>query len=218
MLKTANLPKPSDDILQFLTEMTSTDMSRKKYDLQFNFNGVSELSQQCDRNIITPVFLISPLLTSMLRAQYGSFFKNHIINPFVIILENTNPTSLGFLPPHYDERSMIALNYCLRRGGDNAKFSVYNEREENYEVKYVVKDWADLTPTQQYSVKTGDWYSFDTKRFHSIDNIETTRILLTMRLMNATLPTNGPPTYNTETDSFDEITAMYSDIFQDFNS
>lgn len=218
MLKTINLPKLQDDILQFITEMTNTDISRKQYKLHGSDGDWWSDHLKSERNMVKTVSLISPVLTSMLRAQYGSLFKNHILNPFVLISENTNPSSPGYLAPHTDQRSMIAINYCLHRGGDNAMFSVYNEREENYEVRTVVKDWTDLTILQQYQVKTGDWYSLDTKRFHSVENIETTRIILSMRLMNAARPVHGPPTYDPKTDSFDLVTAMYSDIFQDFTS
>jgi hypothetical protein len=216
MLKITNIPKPSNDILELVIDITTSKDIPKDVTLlnkpDLNWWSV-HLKNEC--NIVKSTILYSHLLVSMIREQYGPFLRYHILNPYIVVFENTNPSCSAYYVPHTDPKRMTAFNYYLDYGGDSATLSTYNECDWNEEPK--VKDWEDLTLLKQYQLNTSNWYCFDTKRFHSVDNIQTKRILISMSPMNPKLETNiGPPNYNRETDSFEAITTMYSEIFQEY--
>ena len=108
--------------------------------------------------------------------QYQKYFT-HPINLTFVAFVNTKKITACY-PPHTDNYRGLALNYYLNVGGDNVITTYYKEKEEsNYNGTH--KKYEDVTIDRQfYERDYNKWLAFDTRIFHSIENIETERITL----------------------------------------
>jgi hypothetical protein len=70
---------------------------------------------------------------------------------------------------HKDGKRKYALNYLIDSGGEDVYTCVYNE---------------DKQMVKKIKQEVGDWVILDTQRYHSVENITSTRITLSVSLDN----------------------------------
>lgn len=177
MIALLNLPKPSDKIMLLLLQHIET--------LQINNNDATKYYNNtqkgkincaqgqrfsCPSSIYIPIF-----------CEFYPYIKEKFISN-ILIFKNTDPNRLSYFPPHIDATSTLSLNYIISEGGVNTLTTMYNmdspKSTKARDIQMTSYEDLDLS----FSVKTlkNNWYATDIQNYHSVDNIETQRTILTM--------------------------------------
>lgn len=173
MLRHISLPKPSD---------TLTNLVKRHATIApINHSSLSWHStvQNHKVNCVEGSFFKVPEVYSMAKDEYQQYFKVEI-TPIVGRLINTNPTSTASYPPHIDKSRSTAINFYIDEGGDNVEtvfYQPYNSLN-NYPGKVLTYD--DVQPIARYVLPKHAWYALDVRKFHSVENIKTIRIMLAL--------------------------------------
>lgn len=119
-----------------------------------------------------------------LKKIYGPYFGNDFV-AFIGKLENTYKTGLVENPPHCDKFRYISINYLLGLGGNNVLTCFYNEsRKSKLMDKGENAKHEDLTLNYKIRLPKSTWHSFNVQCFHSVENIETSRLILSLVLLD----------------------------------
>ena len=97
------------------------------------------------------------------------------------IFKNIGDDNLSCLPPHIDSVRTLNLNYIISEGGENVLTTMYKT-----DIPKVTKNMLQMESYQNleidFSVKTiaNNWYAMDIQNYHSVDNIENERVILSI--------------------------------------
>jgi hypothetical protein len=168
-----NLPAPSDEVQSLAIELVDSWKPN-----QF-FKNVKELVfPNSNINITSAGQLNNPIIDELIKKQYQqyfnvdiggtlSFFKNAGIDPCC-------------LPPHTHSVRTIALNYLVKRGGNGVRTTLMrfknNTEPESKFGGYFTYD--DVIIENAIICNQPNWYAFESRLPHSVENIESTRIIL----------------------------------------
>lgn len=83
-------------------------------------------------------------------------------------------------PPHYDTERSMGLNYYIECGGDNVKTIMYSETKYDNIGMPIVTSYSNVNILREYCTQPNIWYAFEGSRYHSVENIESDRILISM--------------------------------------
>ena len=111
--------------------------------------------------------------------EFQNFFPKHTINAGVSIMKPASNVP-ACMPPHCDRGRMLAINYYISHGGDQVETLFYSVERDTKGEAYNIP----LNETGNIKHKTifsNGWYSFDANRAHGVENIEDTRIILTIK-------------------------------------
>ena len=117
-----------------------------------------------------------------LKAYTDQLYKSYFdepVQPVIVKLVNVDPSVDSFYLPHVDKRRFISLNYYTELGGDNVTTSFYNEIGP-YDLSGDSCTYDDVTPYSNEIYEKDTWYCLDVNRYHSVENINTTRIALAL--------------------------------------
>ena len=111
----------------------------------------------------------------------------------------------GCLPPHIDRSRALGVNYFLELGGSAVR-TVFYDREEpiigkSYNITY------DEVNVVEENISTNGWYCYNVRRCHSVENIETRRVFIAIRLVRKDLAEDKDFEY-----SIDHFKADYPDL------
>jgi hypothetical protein len=176
MISLLNLPKPSDNLMSMIVSHLDT--------LKFSNNAKTyyDLTQQGKVNCCEgQIFQCSPLITMQMYKEFYPHIKMKFLTT-IGIFKNTDLTKLAYLPPHIDATRKLVLNYVIDEGGKNTLTSMYkmncSKSTLPRDIQMISYENLDLS----FSVKTlkDNWYATDVQNYHSVDNIETQRVILTI--------------------------------------
>jgi len=176
MISLLNLPKPSDNLMSMIVSHLDTlqfsNGSKKYYDL------TQDGKVNCSEG---QIFECPSTITKQMYREFYPHIRMKFL-PTVGIFKNTDPTKLAYLPPHIDATRKLVLNYVISEGGKNTLTSMYKMNCSKptlpRDIQMISYENLDLS----FSVKTlkNNWYATDVQNYHSVDNIETQRIILTI--------------------------------------
>ncbi len=116
---------------------------------------------------------------------YSEIFGEPVV-PIIGVMRNSTD-KLASMPPHYDKVKGASVNIVIELGGSNVRTVLYEDaRTENFEDPFI-KKISDCVPIASYKLPKEEWHLFNTQRLHSVENIETRRI--TVSLMPESAPT-----------------------------
>lgn len=173
-----NLPVPSTDLIaavQSYADSYVCDPDNKRWLDEFHGNKI---------NSVLHYFGNPDFLTQLIKDEFQSFFPRHEISGMVGIMKNTQDTP-ACLPPHCDRSRAIGLNYFITLGGDDVKTMFYDRVEPIVGVAINIP-YTEITPVEQYVFKQ-DWYCYNVNRCHSVENIESTRLFIAIKLVRLDL-------------------------------
>ncbi len=180
MISLLNLPKPSDDLMSRIMQHIDT--------LQIN-NDAKKYYNRTQKNNINCVDGQTFTLSGPIYLEIVKEFYPYIKNKFyasISIFKNTDINNLAYLPPHIDATRTLGLNYIISEGGNNTLTSMYKMSSPKLTKKVDIQmiPYNDLELS--FSVKTikGNWYATDIQNYHSVDNIETQRLILSIYFDN----------------------------------
>jgi|TARA_R100000988_G_C3982274_1_gene157671 hypothetical protein len=116
---------------------------------------------------------------------YSEIFGEPIV-PIIGVMRNKTDRLASF-PPHYDKVKAASVNIVLEVGGSNVETIFYEDvRTKDFEDPFI-KKVSDCIPIAKYKFEKEQWHLFNTQRLHSVENIETRRV--TVSLMPESAPT-----------------------------
>ena len=133
-------------------------------------------------NTVNHSFVPVHELNAEINDIYSSYFGD-TFDTYIGVLRNVNniPASM---PAHYDYYRHIAINYYIDLGGNNVTTCFY-DKSRNTDME----DSKFFTPNEinlqkSYYLQVNNWYSYSVQQCHSVENIETTRIMLILVLQS----------------------------------
>lgn len=183
-MKYINLPSIPDDLLadikETATRMTlepsTTEYLNEYYGNEYNiadfvvFQGVSETNK----------VLVNESIVQRLKDLYEPVFGCKVY-PTLARQVNINPPTLATVGPHCDRFRTVGINYILDLGGNNVITKTYkNKREDhsNLDNSAETKKFEDVTFNLEYKLPKDTWFVFNPQQYHSVHNLESTRVLL----------------------------------------
>ena len=175
MIALLNLPKPSDELITSVLQYIET--------LQIN-NDAKKLFEYFQSTKINcsegQIFKCPPLIYMKILKEFHPYINDRF-DASIGIFKNTDINNLSYLPPHIDGYRKLALNYIISEGGHNTLTTMYKMNStKNTTSQTQVESYTNLEI--DFSVKTikDNWYATDIQNYHSVDNIETQRTILSI--------------------------------------
>ena len=177
MFTEINLPKPSQKLIDLIKTVAAERPT--------NFGGkaVHDAVQQAHRNNAAGEFFSTKEFAELALSEYQSYFYNNV-TPVIGLLRNTRTDGPAGYAPHSDRIRNVAINFYIDLGGRNVSTVFYDKCDPEddpvggYNAKY-----EDLNKVSEYVCNDHTWYVFDTRQYHSVENIETTRVMLSLSLI-----------------------------------
>lgn len=172
MLK-LNLPNPSPELLVAVQETVASDIPNYVPGYEYLLPNVAD-----------GIYFYSKI-SELGKEQYQPLFDEEIfvmgmiLRPYPWENGNTNYVSSCYRP-HCDGGRIIGFNYILDCGGDNVTTTMYTKFNDNKEEMGHVLNYDEVTPIRSYHLDKNTWYCLDAARYHSVENIEHDRLLLTI--------------------------------------
>lgn len=172
MIYVFNLPHPDKKIIFYCEYLA------KKTPINFSSIDIMKEATGGDYNITSGAFVSDKILQTLVSNQYSCFFNNLVSS--VGIIKNLNNSLPGCYPPHADKSRLITLNYYINLGGSNVKTILYRKFDYQKNLEDKLSTYNSLEKTNEYVLESNIWYCMNTRQYHSVENIETTRIILSI--------------------------------------
>ena len=170
-----NLPKPSEelqDLIKKAARETPLEPSSYRY---------HQSVQPKHINVVESKFFLHEEIARLGKLEFQPFFKLEII-PVVGIIKNTSDKPTACFPPHSDRIRCLGINYYVELGGDNVTTLFYNKvdaPDENQGGNVISYEDAPKI-IKSVNFKNEEWYVLHARQYHSVENVETIRSLLSI--------------------------------------
>jgi hypothetical protein len=187
-----DLPEPSAKIIEALKtyskhKITATWLAKKQELDNFHGNNTNAVLHHFD----SPEFL-----NKLIQTEFQHLFPKHKVSGLLGIMKNIKKVP-GCLPPHCDRIRAVGLGYFLEVGGDNVKTVFYDRKETIVGVTPRIL-YSEINPVEQHVFKQGSWYGYNVDCYHSVEGIESTRLMVAVRLIRPELDADEDFEYNLE--------------------
>jgi hypothetical protein len=176
MIHQINLPRPSDKLINLIktvAENQPTNFGGQQAHIDIQSQGV---------NCAAGEFFNHSEVTELALSEYQHYFYNNI-TPLIGILRNTRNDMPACYAPHSDRVRSVGINFYIDLGGDNVSTVFYDKHdpEDDLQGGHNAR-YEDLTKVSEHFCNDSTWYVFDTRQYHSVENIKTTRVMLSISL------------------------------------
>lgn len=182
MIVELDLPAPSERIIQAAYRIANSAP------LELELKEMHDRVQDYTRNSVSRKFIEDDEELNRLAQEEFKFLFDEEFKPAVGIVKNIQTDRHACWPPHADRVRIFALNYYIQEGGSNVTTVMYDGYGD-YRIgpgTGSVFKYEDLVVDTQYHLKTKSWYALSVRQAHSIENIETTRIIFTLSFFDIT--------------------------------
>jgi hypothetical protein len=126
-----------------------------------------------------------------LQIELNKMFAPYFGTNFTAILgkiKNTHTDGLpACTPPHCDRVRRIAVNYLLLAGGSNVETVLYKTGRTDPDLSNAQDArYEELEIDYRVQIPVETWHAYNVQYYHSVENVETTRLLLSLVLDNDT--------------------------------
>lgn len=174
-----DLPDPSSHLIKTVLEFADQfqfDLDKKRWLDEFHRNKINSGLHHFD----------SPgWLGDLLQKEYQGFFPLHRISGMIGIVKNSQD-SVACLPPHTDRSRAVGLNYFLELGGTNVETVFYDQVNPIVGMATNIP-YDQLKEVGRLCVAEPGWYCYRVERAHSVENIESRRIFIAIRLVKKSI-------------------------------
>ena len=174
-----NLPAPSSSIIEQINNWANT--------VQFNADNKRWLEEFHNGAITAPLHLLGVKdknITEQMILEFQKFFPKHRITSTVCIMKNIDNTP-SCMPPHIDRGRALAINYFVDLGGDQVETIFYNFKKSVKDSESSNIQFDQTGGVNTKTVFTRGWHAFAADQCHAVDNIITTRIFTTIRILTS---------------------------------
>ena len=182
-LRYLDLPKLNDSVkaeIQTVADCVAVDYSAIQWLEQFHDHTLKAASQVYARNdAVLPIKLQEKIV-----AQYQQYFKSKVV-PIIGVIENAYDAETAQSPPHCDRLRQTAINYIINTGGNNVLTCFYHNSRRHHGLDQAENDQAkNLNLDFKLRLTEEVWHSYNVQKYHSVENIQTKRIVLSLYLEN----------------------------------
>ena len=181
MIYTLQLPKPSNDLINLVK---STALSRP---INVSSRNWHSSIQGSDINCAAGDFFSDNNVSLMALKEFQPLFK-HRLSATIGVIHNVSPLALASYPPHTDRVRTASVNFYIELGGNNVSTIFYDRKDlANDKVGGNILTYKEVSAQQEYFFNTDTWYLMNSRNFHSVENIKTTRIILGLSFLNTNI-------------------------------
>ena len=195
--KTVTLPAPSADLVSAINELVADQVITQT----FLVEREKMLTDNPGANLASVTGSNSPAFVQLAKAQYDQYFPNDHVGYSVVLCRNNNPGTPAIHAPHGDRLRLGAIHYVISNGGDNCTVTLYEKLAtfQNPNLECVPANDPSLGASlTTYKNNIGDWFGFDCRHYHYVQNIDTDLVYLALSF-------NGS--------NIDDLTTKYSSLF-----
>jgi hypothetical protein len=145
------------------------------------------------------LFTHVPELDQALRQEFQQYFHRHQIDCWAGLM-SPGSAEPACLPPHSDRGRALAINYYVDLGGDHVTTVFYNRVEPTLARATNVP--YDQVQAVDHQIFGPGWYAYNVNRCHSVEHIQSTRMVLVVFLITA------DPAYD-----LDDLKKDYPELF-----
>lgn len=172
MLK-VNLPKLSSAFLSTIHDVIREELPRFEPGYEYLKPGLADS------------MYFTNYIADLGKNEYQHFFAEKIFVFAMIIrpepwINSAEKYVSSSYPPHHDHARTMGINYYIDCGGTNVKTVMYNETKYDNTDLPQLPGYELVTVMQEYHTDPNVWYAIEGSRFHSVENIESDRLLLTL--------------------------------------
>ena len=189
-----NLPEPSSELMNAITSSAPAPLGALDQSSNFDslFSRVSIYQIKNPKlnnvNIAIGIYFTNEIIKTLGQQEYCKYFPGEDMVFSCLFLRNTRPGIPASLPPHSDKKRLSGLQFPINSGGPNVRTVFYNKFESYNDLNGGDEIYDNLTVDKEYPLNDSKWYGLDTVQYHSVEHIETDRILLSISLINISLP------------------------------
>jgi hypothetical protein len=184
-----DLPQPSTKIIEaikkFVALQTISIDSKNKLE-EFHHHTINPVSFN---------FFVPDFLTLLVRKEYQHFFPHHQLKGMIGVFKN-HTTSPACMPTHIDRTRAIGLNYFIDSGGNDVRTFFYDREDISATGISTNVLYSEVTPIENFIAKPNTWYCYNVRRCHSVENIETTRTFIALKIIRPGLGLDSDYEYN----------------------
>lgn len=182
VLKIKNLPFPTKEMIDAIYSDIQDSKQFGNFErFSYKFNQVYE---GCQENICTGL----PIKQPKNLQKFGiSLWQNYFSVPIEFGISYFSPKNekehYYNIPPHSHTVRTLAINFYIDLGGSQARTYFYNRVNNTGDPIEKYGNWylrEDVKPLSYFVADYNNWYVFPTWMPHSVENINSTRILLTI--------------------------------------
>lgn len=167
-----DLPKPSDTLIELIKQAVADRPPA------LEAQRWHRTQQPSDINPVAGEFFYDEAVGNQCRLEYQQYFSEPIL-PSIGVLKNTTDVPACY-PAHSDRVRIIHVNYYVDLGGDDVTTVFYDKVDPvDDEAGGYVLSHSDLPKvTGSIKFKSNQWYLFNSRNYHSVENITGTRYIL----------------------------------------
>jgi len=177
MIYNLNLPKPSNELIKLVTSVATNRP------VNYESKRWHQTIQDTNVNCAAGEFFGDADVAALAKKELAPYI-NIDFSPAIGIIRNVESNGPACYPPHTDRVRTVAINYYIKSGGSNVKTFFYDQCNSE---KGHVLPYSQLRKVDECCFDTDSWYVFDTTQYHSVENIESERIILTLSIKNTEL-------------------------------
>ena len=170
-----DLPKPSQRLIDTLYDEMKTTLESYVYLWETYPNWPNNFAENVS---------LHKESNQIGNTEFQSFFDEPIIVCGLLFVPNPN-SYVSCLVPHTDSYRNFGINYILETGGENVTTTIYTKKEYG-EPKSNQYFGTDLEVLDSRQLLPNHWYGLDGSRYHSVENITSNRLLLSVSFQNLT--------------------------------
>jgi hypothetical protein len=164
---TLNLPKIPDEIKEHIRSL----VKNSSYDEKYRIVGKKYHN---DYNYIDRIRIPNDeKLSSYVNKHFVPLLKRPLMS-LVLCVSNHREGKACF-PVHTDQDRKVAFSYVIDSGGSNVETVLYDKKNINKEYSDIIR-YSKVKPIVSKTLEEDVWYYWNPRVFHSVENIEFTRI------------------------------------------
>ena len=179
---TADFPKPNINIVEGAKQLIA---NANLHDSEKNMASKWNISQPLLKPDVNSAFIYAvndQEMHDIFMQQYSDVFKGYSVKLFIATFNNISPENgLACFLPHTDTKRNIGLNFLIDAGGSNVLTNFYSSSKPIEERGTLGLD-SDLTLVRTVKFEQDTWVVMDTSIYHSVTNIEATRLVLSVQI------------------------------------
>jgi hypothetical protein len=135
-------------------------------------------------------------INRQVQLEYLQYIPNTKFRAFFGVMKNTMPGHPSSISPHTDRRRLMSLNYYIDLGGSAVETVFYTFRQNFFDARKSTQlTYLKAGKKTKSVILDQGWYAFDGDLAHSVENILTTRTILSLRIVEGDTDENSVNKY-----------------------
>lgn len=181
-IRKINLPPPSDKLVAMFRELAESNLPPQPL-------------AEPNLTINSTFIFTSEEINRQALLEYVQYIPNTKFRAFFGVMKNTMPGHPSSMSPHTDRRRLMSLNYYIDLGGPAVETVFYTYRKKPDGTGNTQLSYQQAGEKTKSVILDQGWYAFDADLSHSVENILTTRTILSLRIVEGDIDENSANTY-----------------------